>query len=61
LNRPFLPAKRGIQAFNCWREEVLITAPGKNDDGTFVVGVNHHDYDRDSTSLLVMPVVLPTA
>ncbi|MBE9179186.1 type I glyceraldehyde-3-phosphate dehydrogenase [Oculatella sp. LEGE 06141] len=26
--------------------KVLITAPGKGDDGTFVVGVNHHDYDH---------------
>jgi len=42
----FYQQRRGIQAFNCWREEVLITA-GKNDDGTFVVGVNHHDYDHD--------------
>jgi len=31
----FLPAKKGIQAFN-WREEVLITA-GKNDDGTLLL------------------------
>jgi len=28
-------------------KKVLITAPGKNDDGTFVVGVNHHDYNHD--------------
>lgn len=28
-------------------KKVLITAPGKNDDGTFVFGVNHHDYDHD--------------
>ncbi|MDX1978008.1 MAG: type I glyceraldehyde-3-phosphate dehydrogenase [Pseudanabaenaceae cyanobacterium bins.68] len=27
-------------------KKVLITAPGKNEDGTFVVGVNHHDYDH---------------
>jgi glyceraldehyde-3-phosphate dehydrogenase (NAD(P)) len=27
-------------------KKVLITAPGKNDDGTFVVGVNHNDYDH---------------
>jgi glyceraldehyde-3-phosphate dehydrogenase (NAD(P)) len=26
--------------------KVLITAPGKNEDGTFVMGVNHHDYDH---------------
>lgn len=28
-------------------KKVLITAPGKGDDGMFVVGVNHHDYDHD--------------
>ena len=28
-------------------KKVMITAPGKNDDGTFVVGVNDHDYDHD--------------
>lgn len=26
-------------------KKVMITAPGKGDDGTFVVGVNHQDYD----------------
>ena len=33
-------------------KKVLITAPGKNDDGTFVVGVNHHDYDHDKHVIL---------
>ena len=28
-------------------KKVMITAPGKNDDGTFVVGVNDHDYDHN--------------
>ncbi|HEY9300719.1 MAG TPA: type I glyceraldehyde-3-phosphate dehydrogenase [Phormidium sp.] len=28
-------------------KKVLITAPGKGDDGTFVVGVNDHNYDHD--------------
>jgi glyceraldehyde-3-phosphate dehydrogenase (NAD(P)) len=28
-------------------KKVLITAPGKNEDGTFVVGVNDKDYDHD--------------
>ncbi|XWK91579.1 MAG: type I glyceraldehyde-3-phosphate dehydrogenase [Phormidium sp.] len=32
---------------NAGAKKVLITAPGKNDDGTFVVGVNDHDYDHD--------------
>ncbi|HEY9645334.1 MAG TPA: type I glyceraldehyde-3-phosphate dehydrogenase [Chroococcidiopsis sp.] len=27
-------------------KKVLITAPGKGDDGTFVVGVNDHNYDH---------------
>lgn len=27
-------------------KKVLITAPGKNDDGMFVVGVNAHEYDH---------------
>jgi glyceraldehyde-3-phosphate dehydrogenase (NAD(P)) len=31
---------------NAGAKKVLITAPGKDDDGTFVVGVNHHDYDH---------------
>ncbi|MGJ3245447.1 MAG: type I glyceraldehyde-3-phosphate dehydrogenase [Elainellaceae cyanobacterium] len=28
-------------------KKVLITAPGKGEDGTFVVGVNHDSYDHD--------------
>jgi len=32
---------------NAGAKKVLITAPGKNDDGTFVYGVNHQDYDHD--------------
>ncbi|MFE1747499.1 type I glyceraldehyde-3-phosphate dehydrogenase [Coleofasciculus sp. H7-2] len=32
---------------NAGAKKVLITAPGKNDDGTFVVGVNDKDYDHD--------------
>jgi len=33
----FYQQRRGIKAFNCWREEVLITAQGKNDDGTLLL------------------------
>jgi glyceraldehyde-3-phosphate dehydrogenase (NAD(P)) len=33
-------------------KKVLITAPGKNDDGTFVVGVNHHDYDHNKHTII---------
>lgn len=28
-------------------KKVMITAPGKGDDGLFVVGVNHQNYDHD--------------
>ncbi len=33
-------------------KKVMITAPGKGDDGTFVVGVNHQDYDHHKHVIL---------
>jgi len=33
-------------------KKVLITAPGKNDDGTFVVGVNHELYDHHQHNII---------
>ncbi len=33
-------------------KKVLITAPGKNEDGTFVIGVNHHDYDHNKHNII---------
>lgn len=33
-------------------KKVLITAPGKNDDGTFVVGVNDSEYDHDKHQII---------
>jgi glyceraldehyde-3-phosphate dehydrogenase (NAD(P)) len=33
-------------------KKVLITAPGKGDDGTFVVGVNHQDYDHQKHNVI---------
>jgi glyceraldehyde-3-phosphate dehydrogenase (NAD(P)) len=33
-------------------KKVLITAPGKNDDGTFVVGVNHETYDHHQHNII---------
>ncbi|NJL64701.1 MAG: type I glyceraldehyde-3-phosphate dehydrogenase [Methylacidiphilales bacterium] len=33
-------------------KKVLITAPGKNEDGTFVMGVNHHDYDHNIHNII---------
>ena len=36
-------------------KKVLITAPGKNEDGTFVVGVNHQDYDHNVHNIISNP------
>jgi glyceraldehyde-3-phosphate dehydrogenase (NAD(P)) len=33
-------------------KKVLITAPGKNEDGTFVVGVNDQDYDHHKHNII---------
>jgi glyceraldehyde-3-phosphate dehydrogenase (NAD(P)) len=33
-------------------KKVMITAPGKGDDGTFVVGVNHEQYDHHKHVIL---------
>ncbi|MCU0568389.1 MAG: type I glyceraldehyde-3-phosphate dehydrogenase [Oculatellaceae cyanobacterium Prado106] len=33
-------------------KKVLITAPGKNEDGTFVVGVNEKDYDHSKHHII---------
>ncbi|NJN87360.1 MAG: type I glyceraldehyde-3-phosphate dehydrogenase [Leptolyngbyaceae cyanobacterium SL_7_1] len=33
-------------------KKVLITAPGKGDDGTFVVGVNEKDYDHNKHTII---------
>jgi glyceraldehyde-3-phosphate dehydrogenase (NAD(P)) len=33
-------------------KKVLITAPGKGDDGTFVVGVNDHNYDHSQHTII---------
>lgn len=33
-------------------KKVLITAPGKGDDGTFVVGVNHLTYEHDKHHII---------
>ncbi len=37
---------------NAGAKKVLITAPGKNDDGTFVVGVNAHTYEHDKHHII---------
>jgi glyceraldehyde-3-phosphate dehydrogenase (NAD(P)) len=42
----FTSKEGAMRHVNAGAKKVLITAPGKNEDGTFVVGVNHHDYDH---------------
>ncbi|MDO4541655.1 MAG: type I glyceraldehyde-3-phosphate dehydrogenase [Bacillota bacterium] len=33
-------------------KKVIITAPGKNEDGTFVMGVNEHEYDPEKHHII---------
>jgi len=42
----FISHEGASKHVNAGAKKVLITAPGKNEDGTFVMGVNHHDYDH---------------
>ncbi|MBF2027021.1 MAG: type I glyceraldehyde-3-phosphate dehydrogenase [Oscillatoriales cyanobacterium C42_A2020_001] len=42
----FTSKEGATKHINAGAKKVLITAPGKNDDGTFVVGVNHQNYDH---------------
>ena len=37
---------------NAGAKKVLITAPGKNEDGTFVMGVNHDKYEHDKHHII---------
>ncbi len=43
----FTSKEGATKHLNAGAKKVLITAPGKGDDGTFVVGVNHQDYDHN--------------
>lgn len=43
----FVAKEGAMKHVNAGAKKVLITAPGKNEDGTFVMGVNHHDYDHN--------------
>ncbi len=46
-------AKEGaMRHVNAGAKKVLITAPGKNEDGTFVMGVNHKDYDHNKHHII---------
>ena len=42
----FISKEGASKHINAGAKKVLITAPGKGEDGTFVVGVNHQDYDH---------------
>ncbi|MFB2923416.1 MULTISPECIES: type I glyceraldehyde-3-phosphate dehydrogenase [Aerosakkonema] len=43
----FVSKEGATKHLNAGAKKVLITAPGKNDDGTFVVGVNQDQYDHE--------------
>ncbi|MDX2243372.1 MAG: type I glyceraldehyde-3-phosphate dehydrogenase [Leptolyngbyaceae cyanobacterium bins.302] len=48
----FVSKEGATKHINAGAKKVLITAPGKNDDGTFVVGVNHQDYDHSKHNII---------
>jgi glyceraldehyde-3-phosphate dehydrogenase (NAD(P)) len=48
----FTSKEGAMKHVNAGAKKVLITAPGKNEDGTFVIGVNHHDYDHDKHHII---------
>jgi glyceraldehyde-3-phosphate dehydrogenase (NAD(P)) len=48
----FVSREGASRHINAGAKKVLITAPGKNEDGTFVMGVNHHDYDHNTHHII---------
>ena len=48
----FTSKEGAMRHVNAGAQKVLITAPGKNEDGTFVIGVNHHDYDHNIHNII---------
>ncbi|MEY3256742.1 MAG: hypothetical protein RLZZ29_1877 [Cyanobacteriota bacterium] len=48
----FITKEGASKHINAGAKKVLITAPGKNEDGTFVMGVNHHDYNHDEHHII---------
>lgn len=48
----FVSKEGASKHINAGAKKVLITAPGKGDDGTFVVGVNHHSYDHSKHNVI---------
>ncbi|MGV0023685.1 type I glyceraldehyde-3-phosphate dehydrogenase [Phormidesmis priestleyi] len=48
----FISKEGATKHINAGAKKVLITAPGKNEDGTFVVGVNHLSYDHHKHNVI---------
>ena len=48
----FTSREGATKHLNAGAKKVLITAPGKNDDGTFVYGVNHHEYAHETHTII---------
>jgi glyceraldehyde-3-phosphate dehydrogenase (NAD(P)) len=48
----FIDREGAGKHFKAGAKKVLITAPGKNEDGTFVMGVNHKLYDHDKHNII---------
>jgi glyceraldehyde-3-phosphate dehydrogenase (NAD(P)) len=48
----FTSREGATKHLNAGAKKVLITAPGKNDDGTFVYGVNHHEYKHETHTII---------
>jgi len=48
----FTSREGATKHLNAGAKKVLITAPGKNDDGTFVYGVNHHEYNHETHQII---------
>jgi glyceraldehyde-3-phosphate dehydrogenase (NAD(P)) len=48
----FTTREGAMKHINAGAKKVMITAPGKNDDGTFVFGVNEHTYDHDKHQIV---------
>ncbi len=48
----FIDKVGATKHINAGAKKVLITAPGKNEDGTFVMGVNHESYDHHKHNVI---------
>ena len=48
----FTKREGAMRHINAGAKKVLITAPGKDEDGTFVVGVNHEQYDHNQHNII---------